>query len=153
MDVVRPWLLVGKLAETLNLDLLHYMGVGAMLQLCQEVTQPGIVSRFLPVEDGEPLPCAVLSDGVRFIREQKAEGRSVLVACGAGVSRSVTFAVAALREEEGISLLDAYREVVAARAEARPHPVLWKSLCDCYGESVPFAEMIKISRPLRGTWS
>jgi hypothetical protein len=71
MDAVRPWLLVGKLAETLNLDLLNYMGVGAMLQLCQEVTQPGIVSRFLPVEDGEPLPCPVLlSDGVRFIRAQ-----------------------------------------------------------------------------------
>jgi hypothetical protein len=82
-----------------------------------------------------------------------AVGKSVLVACGAGVSRSVTFAVAVLRTEEGLSLLDAYREVAGARAEPRPHPALLKSLCDCYGETASFAEMIKISRPLRGVWS
>jgi hypothetical protein len=102
MHVVRDWLLVGKLRDTLHTPLLREYGVGAVLQLCREVTQPDdIASLFLPgVEDGEPLPPAKLDAGVAFIRQQRAAGRTVLVACGAGISRSVSFTVAALHEEE-----------------------------------------------------
>jgi len=149
LDAVRPWLLVGKLAETLDPPLLREYGVGAMLQFCEAVPQPGIVHRFLDVDDGVSLAPAVLDAGVAFVRGQKAEGRTVLVACARGASRSVTFAVAALREEEGLTTLDALREVVAARRVARPHPALWRSLCERYGEegAASYAQVLKACRP------
>jgi hypothetical protein len=79
MYMVRDWLLVGKLRDTLHTPLLREYGVGAVLQLCREVTQPDdIASLFLPgVEDGEPLPPAKLDAGVTFIRQQRAAGRTV----------------------------------------------------------------------------
>lgn len=147
MNAVRPWLHIGKLAETLNRPLLDYCEIGAMLQLCRPVEQEGIISLYLPIEDGVVLSTKTLEVGVEFVREQKKSGRTVLVACGAGISRSATFVVAALKEEEGISLLEALKEVCAAHREAMPHPVLWKSICDYYGEPTPFAEMVKTCRP------
>jgi len=150
LDAVRPWLLVGKLAETLDPPLLREYGVGAMLQFCEAVPQPGIVHRFLDVDDGVSLAPAVLDAVVAFVRGQKAEGRTVLVACARGASRwSVTFAVAALHEEERLPLLDALREVIAVRRIARPHPALWRSLCERYGEEgvASYEQVLKACRP------
>ena len=143
MYAIRPWLLVGKLRDTLHADVLRGQGVGAMLQLCRAVPQPGIEALFLDVEDGEALPEGALARGVSFVREQKADGRNVLVACGAGISRSVTFAVASLHEEEGLGLLDTYRQVRLVHTDARPHPVLWRCLCEHCGEDVPFVDLFR----------
>jgi len=63
-------------------------------------------------------------------------GARILIACGAGISRSVTFAVAVLHEEEDISLLDAFHDVHNINAEALPHYELWHSLCEYYHETV-----------------
>ncbi|MGH2523720.1 MAG: hypothetical protein ACRDH2_14545 [Anaerolineales bacterium] len=67
-----------------------------MLQLAERVEQPGITTLYLAVEDGEPLPDEALREGIEFVRAQKALGRVVLVACGAGLSRSAIFALAVL---------------------------------------------------------
>jgi protein-tyrosine phosphatase len=75
---------------------------------------------------------------VDFVRAEKRHGHIVLIACGAGISRSATFAVAALKEEEGLSLLDAYRVVKSGHPGAMPHFALWESLCGYYQEDVPF---------------
>lgn len=143
MDAVRPWLYIGKLTETRDAETLRHYGVGAMLQLAEEERQPGVDSLYLDVEDGEPIPPEVLGRGVAFLRAQKAAGRVALVACGSGVSRSAAFAIAALKEDEGLSLLDALRAVTEARREARPHPALWQSLCAAYGEDVPLLAMLR----------
>jgi hypothetical protein len=153
VDKVRPWLVIGRLAETLDTNALAHNGIGAMLQLAEAVPQKGIASLYVPVLDGETLTPEKLQRGVAFIREQKAQGNNVLVACGLGVSRAATFATAALKEEEGLTLREAFAEVAAARVEARPHPELWQSLCDIYGESVSYPEMLKICRPLRIKWT
>ena len=84
--------------------------------------------------------------GVEFVRLEKALGRNVLIACGMGISRSATFAIAALMEEEGLGLLDAFGEVRARHPEALPHPALWQSLCDHYGEDVPYARLFETNR-------
>jgi hypothetical protein len=143
MFTIRPWLHVGKFVETLDVDLLNAHNIGAMLQLAESVQQTGIAARFVHVEDGEPLPVALLREGVDFVRLQKSLGRNVLVACGAGISRSATFTVAALKEEEGLSLLEAFREVKAKHSLAQPHPELWQSLCGYYGEQVPYTKLIQ----------
>jgi len=143
---IRPWLSVGALRETQDLVTLNAQGVTAMLQLADSVEQPGITSLYLPTEDGEPLSAKKLSQGVGFVLQQRARDRSVLVACGLAISRSVTFAIAALKEAEQVSLLDALRAVRSRHPEARPHPILWRSLCDYYGEPVPYRDVISRDR-------
>ena len=147
MYMIRPWLYVGKYSETQESWLLHSCQIGAMLQLDEAVEQPGVVSLFLPIEDGEPLAPEDLKRGLEFVQAHKSWGRNVLIACGAGVSRAVTFAIAALKEEEKLSLLDAVREVHARHAEALPHPEMWKSLCQYYGENLTLMQMLEILRP------
>jgi len=147
MYMIRPWLYVGKYSETQEEWLLRSCQIGAMLQLDEAVELPGVASLFLPVEDGEPLQPEMLRQGLQFVETQRSWGHNVLIACGAGVSRATTFAIAALKEEEKLSLLDAVREVHARHQEALPHPELWKSLCLFYGEDLSLMQMLDILRP------
>lgn len=136
-------LYVGRYRDTINLALLQAHNIDAMLQLAERIEQPGIEVLYLAVEDGAPLPAERLRQGVSFARNHLAAGRCLLIACSAGISRSVSFAVAVLYEEQGLSLLDAFRKVLAAHTEALPHPVLWKSLCDYYGQDISVAEILR----------
>lgn len=147
MHTVRPWLAIGSLRESRDRALLDACGVGAMLQLADHAPQPGIETLFLPIDDGVPLSDALLDRGVAFVRAQKALGRTALVACGLGISRSATVAIAALKEDESLSLFDALAAVRAAHPEARPHPALWQSLCRRYTEDVPYVEVIRRVTP------
>src|SRR5437868_6406606 len=104
MHKICPWLYIGKYRETIDINILIAYRINAMLQLADKVEQIGIASLYIPVEDGEPLPADKLRQGVDFVRAQKAAGKTVLVACGAGISRSVTYSIAALKEEENLSL-------------------------------------------------
>lgn len=146
MYSIRSWLYVGKFRETLDYKLLHQSGIGTMLQLAEGVEQPNIQSLYIPVEDGEPLPFDRLRRGVEFVRLEKARDQNVLVACGAGISRSASFAIAILKEEEQLSLLDAFRQVLVRHPQARPHLALWNSLCEYYDEDVPYKDIFKLMR-------
>jgi protein-tyrosine phosphatase len=137
---IRRWLYVGKYSETLNLDLLRAREIGAVLQVAEAVTYPDRSSLYLPVEDGQPLPSNLLAKGLAYIEAEKAAGHSVLVACGAGISRSVTFAIAALRAQENLPLVEAFRQIRRVHPEALPHPALWRSLCAYYGQAISFDE-------------
>lgn len=145
---VRDWLTIGKYSETLLPDLLKQEKIGAMLQLAAPAQQTGIESLYLMVEDGVSLHPVVLERGIQFVRAHKAEGRRVLVACGAGISRSSTFATAALKEDENLSLFEAFREIHFAHPYAMPHPELWKSLCAYYGENTSFLTVWKRFRTI-----
>jgi protein-tyrosine phosphatase len=134
-------LYVGRYRDTVNLTLLQAHSIDAMLQLADRVKQPGIEVLYLEVEDGEPLPAETLRQGVAFVRDQLAAGRRALIACGAGISRSVTFATAVLHEEEGISLLDAFHDIHSIHPDALPHYKLWHSLCEYYHENAPFERL------------
>ena len=144
MDEIRPWLYIGKLRDTLHISYLHFKNINAMLQLAEKVEQPGITSLYLPVEDFAPLNFRLLRQGITFVREQKRLGNRILVACGAGINRSSTFCTAALKEEEGLSLLDAFKEVKKRHPESMPHEPVWESLCSYYKEKVPYIEIMRI---------
>jgi hypothetical protein len=141
MQQIREWLFIGKYAETRRLDFLQKAGVTAMLQLADYVPQPNIETLFVPVEDGVSLFHPRIKKGVSFIREQKALGKTVLVACGAGQSRSVTFGIAALMEEESLELFDAYREIYLRHRGAEPHHELILSLSAYYGKPMELLEV------------
>ena len=66
----------------------------------------------------------------------------MLLACGAGTSRSVAFAAAALVEAEGLSVLDAVGAVRARHPTAQPHYKLLASLRAYFGETASTAELV-----------
>lgn len=143
MNTIRPWLFIGKFRETLNHGLLKANNIKAMLQFAELVEYSGITSFLLAVEDGIPLSSTDIQRGISFVLQQHQQGKKVLIACGAGISRSVVFTIAALHETEGTDLLTAYQEIVNAHIAALPHPVLWKSLCAYYQEDIPYVKVLK----------
>jgi hypothetical protein len=141
MNQIRPWLYIGKYRETKDYPYLTYHNIEAMLLLAEMVEHPGINSLYLPVEDGEPLPLDLLKQGLDFIEQQRNQGNIVLVACGAGISRSGAFTIAALKESENLTLLDAFQQVQRLHPDTMPHYRLWQSLCDYYGEDIPWTKL------------
>jgi protein-tyrosine phosphatase len=129
---------------TLDTNLLAAQHIGALLHLAAPVTPPGIVTQYIPIEDGAPLDAAALHTGVPFVRDQQAAGQRVLVACGAGISRATTFAMAALWAAEGLTLRDAALLVRQAHPAGLPHPVLWESLCAFANEPLPSLDLVRM---------
>ena len=145
MNRIRDWLYIGSYRDTRDLGRLRTYNIGAMLQLAEWVEQPEIVSLYLQVKDGEPLPEDKLKEGVAFVRQQKANEKPILIACGAGISRSATYVMAVLMEEEGLDFFEAYRSVSTHHPDALPHPELCQSLAAYHGikmELIDFWERI-----------
>lgn len=133
MHTIRPWLCVGSYRDSLDAALLRANHIGALLQLESMVRHPGIAGLYLPVEDAAPLPADALGQAMAFVAAARARDATLLIACAAGISRSVAFACAALVEQEGLDLLAAYRAIRAVHRQALPHPLLWASLGAGYG--------------------
>jgi hypothetical protein len=144
METIRPWLHIGKYRDTLNRSLLGGYQIGAILQLAEHVQHPQIATLYLPVEDGVPLASDLLQRGVAFAHAAYQQEQKVLIACGAGISRSATFATAVLKEVEQISLLEAIKIVKYHHPDAMPHPALWDSLCTYYRESVSYLTLVRL---------
>jgi protein-tyrosine phosphatase len=144
MDEIRPWLFIGSIRDTANEGYLAYKSIQAMLQLAAKVEHPKITILYLPIEDFAPLDQDLLETGVKFIRENKKLGHRVLVACGAGINRSSSFCTAALKEEEGLSLFEAFKEVKRFHPESMPHEPVWESLCKYYNETTPYLDIIRL---------
>jgi protein-tyrosine phosphatase len=134
MERIRPWLYVGTRHDVRNRTLLYANGITHMLQLATAVEQEGIVSRFLPIEDAEPLPLPALREAVDFVLDGKAHGGTILIACSGGFSRSVALAVATLKEAEGVTLSAALEDIRRRHSDAQPHPAIWDSLREHYQE-------------------
>lgn len=148
MQTIRPWLHIGKYHDTLDHELLSSYRIGAMLQLAEHAQHPQITTLYLPVDDGVPLLGDLLRRGVDFVLNGYRQPQNVLVACGAGISRSAAFATAALKEVEGISLLEAITIVRNQHPNALPHPALWASLCAYYRQSVPYLTIVRLAQQL-----
>jgi len=144
MDQIRPWLYIGSYRDTKNPSYLTLKSIQAMLQLAELVEQPGITALYLPVEDLAPVPFELLEKGISFIREQKGLGHRILVACGAGINRSSSFCAAALKEEEGLTLFEAFKEVKRKHPESMPHAPVWESLCKYYRETTPYLDIMRL---------
>lgn len=144
MDEVRPWLFIGKYRDTINQSYLVASSINAMLLLAEKVEQPNIVSLYLPVEDVAPISSEHIKQGVNFIREHKQKGNRVLVACGTGINRSSAFCTAILKEEENLSLFEAFKQVKSKHPESLPHQPVWESLCEYYKESTPFLDVMRL---------
>ncbi|MFZ4814759.1 MAG: dual specificity protein phosphatase family protein [Phototrophicaceae bacterium] len=141
MHKIRDWLYIGGYRDTADLDLLQTAGVGSMLQLADHRPQPGIATLPIIIDDGVPVSADKLALGIAYVRGEKALGKSVLVACGAGISRSTTFAIGVLKEEEGGTVLETFLNIRKHHPNALPHISLWHSLCQYYGEDTLYQEI------------
>lgn len=144
MDQIRPWLFIGAYRDTLNKSYLDFKSIRAMLQLAEKVEHPNIASLYLPVADLAPVAEVHIRTGVDFIRRQKHNGLHILVACGAGINRSSAFSAAALKEEEGLTLFEAFKAVKRCHPEAMPHEPVWNSLCEYYGDTTPYLSLMHL---------
>jgi len=145
MDEIRPWLYIGKYRDTLDKNYLDFKSIKAMLQLADPVEQKGIVSLFLPVEDIGATSPVLIKQGVDFILEEKGKDHKILVACGAGINRSTVFCMAALKEVEGLNLIDAFKEIKRRHPESMPHEPIWESFCKYYNESTSYLDIMRLS--------
>jgi protein-tyrosine phosphatase len=145
MDEIRPWLYIGKYSDTLAKIHLDSKSIKAMLQLANLVEQAGINTLFLPVADMGPNSYVFIKQGVDFILGEQEKGNKVLVACGSGINRSTAFCMAALKEAEGISLLEAFKEIKNKHPESMPHEPVWESFCKYYNEATPYLDILRYS--------
>lgn len=136
MYTIRPWLYTGSYVEKIDGHKLEEKHIGSMLQLFRASEIPHVVSLYLPVEDGYPIPDLIFRRGVKFINEHRKD--NLLIACGAGISRSSTFAILALKYEEGLDITEGLKQVRLANPGAMPDQVHWESLCRFTGEKVSF---------------
>ena len=141
MFKIRDWLYIGKYSQIRSKANLDAHEIGALLSLAEPVGHDGIATLYLNVTDGEPVAYDKIAEGVKFVREQKAAGKRVVVACGAGISRSVMFSMAALMEEEDLGLFDAYREIYQQYRAAQPHDNLVISLAGYHGQEMDLMEV------------
>lgn len=143
MRQIRPWLYIGKYRDTLNPVLLAHYQIDAMLQFAEHVPYPHITTCYLNIDDGVPLPAQSIEQGISFIVQAYQQQQTLLIACRAGISRSSSFAIAALKETEALSLFEAFKVVKQQHPNAMPHPVIWESFCAYYKEHVPHLDLLR----------
>jgi protein-tyrosine phosphatase len=141
MFQIRDWLFISGYPVASNRSVVKKHNIQAMLQLFEGFKSPGVETLFVGVVDGQPLTSENIREGVAYVRKQHKKGKRILVTCGAGVSRSVTFSVAALKEIEGLTLEEAYLSIRERHKEALPDHIHWDSLREYYGEGKEFWEI------------
>lgn len=107
----------------------------AIVSLCRmgrgQVRGPGhheLLMWDFPDEAWNPNLELLLRDTAEAIARWRDEGRTVLVHCAAGVSRSPTVAAAYLARRLGISGIEALRRLRAVYPDARPNPAFMRAL-------------------------
>lgn len=135
---VRDWLYISDFATATSATIVKDAGIQAMLQLFQAFEMAGIETLYLDVPDGLSLRRDLIERGIAFIQEQQAKKHRLLITCGAGISRSVMFAIIALREIEGVSLKEAYYQIYGGHPKAMPDHIHWQAVAQYYDEVSDF---------------
>jgi dual specificity phosphatase 12 len=111
-------------------DMLLADGITSVLKLHESPPDwdgSEFVVRDLVIPDGEPLDGSIFDEMIAFVDGEIKAGKTVLVVCGAGISRSST-AVLAYLVSTGMELKEAYQLLIRQHPQALPHPDLWESL-------------------------
>jgi len=141
MHQIRDWLFITNYALASNMEYIQKEGFDAMLQFYRPIYIPFVQTQFVELTDGKPISQAYIESGIQFIQTHHDAQEKVLVTCGAGISRSVTMTIAALKVIEGGDLESIYRDVRKRHPDAMPDQVHWDSISTYFGENVPFWEM------------
>lgn len=122
-DWVDDQVLLGVVPSRKDLRLLAKMGVGAVVNMCEEfggdtdeLAACSLTQLYLPTMDYHSPTTQDMVAGVRFMREQIASGKKVLVHCKAGRGRSATLVVCYLMAAHGLSADEAFARTKKARS-------------------------------------
>lgn len=123
-DWVDPDVLLGAMPSRADMGRLKAMGVGAVVNLCDEfaghveaLAERGMEQLHVPVLDYHSPQEADVLAGLRFMVHQIGAGRKVYVHCKAGRGRSATLAVCYLMVSAHLSAKQAHQTVQAARPQ------------------------------------
>jgi catechol 2,3-dioxygenase-like lactoylglutathione lyase family enzyme len=119
---ITDGLYLGTSAYAQSLEWKNPLNIEMVVNLCEDAVPvcPGMTVEWMAVSDGEAVPADVIARGLSAIERTLSSGRGVLVACGAGQSRSASLVIGYLRLH-GYDWDSAYR-LVAERRWIAPHP-------------------------------
>ncbi|XP_014292388.1 dual specificity protein phosphatase 10 isoform X2 [Halyomorpha halys] len=146
---VLPFLYVGNARDAGDTSLLRDLGVSKVLNVTLQSTGPepsGIAYRQLPASDsGQQNIKQYFEEAFSFIEEARKSNCAVLVHCQAGVSRSPTIAIAYIMKHRGLSMIEAYKLVKAARSIISPN-------LNFMGQLLELEQCLRSSAETKPTW-
>ncbi|CAH1402384.1 unnamed protein product [Nezara viridula] len=146
---VLPFLYVGNARDAGDTTLLRDLGVSKVLNVTLQATGPepsGIAYRQLPASDsGQQNIKQYFEEAFSFIEEARKSNCAVLIHCQAGVSRSPTIAIAYIMKHRGLSMIEAYKLVKAARSIISPN-------LNFMGQLLELEQCLRSSTETKPTW-
>lgn len=136
---IQPGLYLGSVSAALDGEWLRTAGVGCIVNCASEIERPAAVLEALALPDDAYI-CTGMEDtslfdgyaaivrGADAIHAAREAGKTVLVHCAVGRSRSATTVIAFLVKHRGMPLLEAASTVKAARSLAFPNLGFWRLL-------------------------
>lgn len=138
MYKIRDWLYISGYPTASSKSKRDAAGITAVLTLHKPISDKDLTSEFLYVRDSGFLAPETIEKGAMYIKARHAIGDHLLVSCGAGISRSVTFGIIALVEIEGLTMVDAYEAIYTQHPRAMPDQRHWQAVADYYDETNDF---------------
>ncbi|KAL7699390.1 phopshatase [Lotmaria passim] len=124
-DKVLDYLFLGSLRTAQTVTVYHDLDIGYVLTTgrnLEVVVEPWMKQLVLNVDDfPEQGMIPIFEEAFRFIDEARSNKKGVLIHCFAGLSRSVTIAVAYIMHLKGMTCDEALAMVRKARPAARPN--------------------------------
>ncbi|KPA85563.1 putative phopshatase [Leptomonas pyrrhocoris] len=124
-DKVLDFLYLGSLRTAQTVTVYHDLDIGYVLTAgrnLEVVVEPWMKQLVVGVDDyPEQGMIPIFEESFRFIDEARSNKKGVLIHCFAGMSRSVTIAVAYIMHLKGLTCTEALWMVRQARPAARPN--------------------------------
>lgn len=143
MQKLRDWLYIGNYTDLVSDWLKEDKSINVILNLAEEISLDDKKMLFIDIDDGVPISDANIFRGIEFLLDNYHREEKLLVVCGAGISRSVSYCTMIIKELEDRTLIDSFREIKKLYPKALPHPEVWKSICEAYEEEFDYAKVIK----------
>jgi histidinol-phosphate aminotransferase len=125
MDRITEDVVIGTAREAADRQLLEENGIEAIVSLSSRAPDhDGLPVEHVPLSNGPGTDQATFDAAVDAVRDHIAAGRTVLVHCRQGVSRSVAVAAAAIAVKDGTSLREAINAIELERPQADPDRAL-----------------------------
>jgi len=142
MHQLRTWLYIGNYIDLKSIEDIDFKQIDSVLNLAEDFPIKNKDVLFIDIDDGVPLSDENLIKGIEFLLNQYQKKKNILIACGAGVSRSATFCTLILKEVEDLKLIDSLKSIKEKYSKALPHSELWKSVCSAYQEPFKYDEIL-----------
>jgi len=125
MDEVSKGIYVGTESNAGDESLLRKHGVDTVISLTHSNPDTRNLTRLdVPMIDGPQNDSEVFAEAVSKVVEHRESGRTVLIHCSAGASRSPSVAATAISHLTEKDLNEAFNQVIERRPEADPHDAL-----------------------------